>query len=71
MATISITVPDSVVPRIRTAFGHQEGSPPVWVDATVVEVQDNIKVYVKAQVINHESTIAGMIKRNEVSNEPW
>lgn len=71
MAVLTITVPDSVVPRIRTAFGHPVGTPPVWTDATVVEVQDATKVWIKQKVIEYESTQTAMQKRSDVSGEIW
>ena len=48
MATLTITVPDAVVPRIRTAFGHSVAG--VWTDATVVEVQDATKVWINRRL---------------------
>jgi hypothetical protein len=69
VAVLTITVPDSVVPRIRTAFGHSVGG--VWTDATVVEVQDATKVWIKQRVIEYESAQVAMQKRSDVSGEVW
>ncbi len=56
MATLTITVPDAVVTRIRAAFA----TPPVPPDfvssppATVQQVQDAIKAWIHARVILFE-----------------
>lgn len=71
MAQLTITVPDAVVPRIKTAMGHFQGSPAVWVDATVSDVQDAIKNFIKAQVVNYETTQAAIAKNSSVSSEQW
>jgi len=69
MAQLSITVPDAVVSRIRTAMGRSVNN--VWIDATLAEVQAAIKQYIKAQVINYETTQAATVKNTEVSQENW
>ena len=71
MASLTITIPDAVVPRIRTAFGHFEASPPVWVDATVTEVQDAIKNFVHSKVIDYETTQNAIADRAAKSGEVW
>jgi len=71
MAQLSITVPDAVIPRIRTAMGHRDSLNGPWIDATVVEVQAAIKQFIKAQVINYETTQAAQVKNTEVSQENW
>ena len=71
MATLSITVPDAVVPRIRTAMGHTDPITLQRIDATVQEVQDAIKTFIKAQVINYESGVEAATVRNAVSGEVW
>ena len=71
MATLSITVPDAVVPRIRTAMGHTDPITQVRTDATLQEVQDAIKNFIKAQVINYESGVEAILKRDQVSGEIW
>jgi hypothetical protein len=71
MATLTITVPDAVVPRIRTAMGHFDVPTNTWIDATVVEVQAAIKVFIKSKVIEYESTQQAMATRGQVSGEIW
>jgi len=70
MAQLTITVPDAVIPRIRTAMGHKDSNGQ-WVDATLGEVQTAIKGYIKSQVINYETTQAATVKSTEVSQEIW
>lgn len=73
MATLSITVPDAVVPRIKTAMGHWDNTviPAVWIDATLTDVQVAIKAFIKSQVINYETTQAAIAKNAAVSGESW
>lgn len=71
MAQLTITIPDAVVPRIRTAMGHTDPTTQQRVDATVQEVQDAIKNFIKAQVINYETTQAAMATNSQVSSEQW
>lgn len=71
MANLTITVPDAVVPRIRTAMGHTDPITQVRIDATLQEVQDAIKNFIKAQVINYESGVEAILKRDQVSGEVW
>jgi hypothetical protein len=70
MANLTVTIPDSAVPRLRTAMGHFDGSL-VWVDATQQEVLDRVKQYLKSQVINYESTKAAEQDRATRSSESW
>ena len=57
MATLSITVPDAVVPRIQSAFGKlrglQDGNGDPR-DATAAEVNTEIKGYLKGIVLDVE-----------------
>jgi len=72
MATISITVPDSALPRLRAAFGHPDPvTPGAWVDATNAEVMAAVKAALKSKVIDHETTIAAMADRATRSSESW
>lgn len=71
MATLTITVPDAAVPRIKTAMGHRDPNTQLWVDATVSDVQTAIKTFIKSQVINYETTQAAMAKNASVSSETW
>jgi hypothetical protein len=71
MANLTITVPDTVVPRIRTAFGHLDIPTDTWIDATVTEVQDAIKAFCKSRVIDYETLQVNNVKRAQVSGEVW
>jgi hypothetical protein len=60
MATLQITVPDAVVPRIRAAFGKLRGlvdgnGDPR--DATVAEVEAEVKAYLKGIVLDVEGRV--------------
>ena len=80
MATLTITVPDAVVPRIREAFGHL--ATPVrtspWIPATVLEVQNAIKTFVKEKVVAYEGTtiketsnVKFLTDIQTIRNESW
>jgi len=71
MANLTITIPDAVVPRIRTAMGHFDVPTATWVDATVNDIQAAIKVFVKQRVIEYESAQQAMATRSSVSGETW
>ena len=71
MAQLTITVPDSAVPRIRTAFGHVDLLTQQWVDATQAEMLARIKSFLKEQVIGYETTQAAIADRNTRSAEQW
>lgn len=72
MASLTITVPDAVVPRIRVAMGREDPSNPgTRINATVEDIQTAIKQFIKSQVINYETTLAAMQKRDTVSQETW
>jgi hypothetical protein len=61
MATLSITVQDALVPRIRAAIGRElglESSPGVPRSATVAEVEAFVKRVVVEAVRNRERVIA-------------
>lgn len=65
MASITITVPDSTVIRIRAAFGGFNGP------ATVNQIQDTLKAYIKDKVINYEGQVAAQGVINSASAEVW
>lgn len=65
MASMTITVPDAYVPRIREAFGKNGQL------ATVPEIQTEIKEYIRARVINYESRRALDAKRIIIEKEVW
>lgn len=72
MATITITVPDAVVPRILTAFGHWD---PVnigtWIPADQVAMKAALKDFAKQQVLSYESGQARIAAAASVSAEVW
>ena len=67
MAQLTITVPDAVVPRIRTAFGHDSESG--WVLATVTELQAAIRGYVQSRVRDYEGAAARAQAQGVVDDE--
>ena len=62
MATLTITVPDVVVPRIKAAFG--DGS-------TVTTIQDWIKQLIKDKVAGMESQTQAITTAANVQKEIW
>ena len=71
MARLEISVPDSVVQRIRVAFGHSDPLTQLWVDATVGEIETAIKQFIKSHVLNYETTLVAIVERNRISGETW
>ena len=72
MATLSVTIPDTVVARVQTAFGHYDNSvPPVWVNATIADVQAVLKNALKNGVLEYETAQAATTKRAAVNGETW
>ena len=71
MAQLTITVPDTAVPRIRTALGHIDPQTQQWVDATQAEVLAAVKAFLKERVIAHETTQTAIADRNARSAEQW
>ena len=72
MATFSVTVPDAVVARIRTAFGHFDNSvPPIWIDGTVADVQAACKALLKSGVLEYEVRAAALTQRDTNNAEVW
>ena len=80
MATLTITVPDAVVTRIRDAFGHHElpvrTSP--WIPATLAEIQTAIKSFIKEKVVAYEgatirqtSDVKFIADVQAIRNEAW
>lgn len=65
MASLTITVADIYVPRIREAFGKNERL------ATVPEIQAEIKEYIRARVINYEARKSSDAKRTVIEKEVW
>ena len=68
MATISLTIPDAVVPRVLTAFGarlnYLDGQ--AARDATPAVVKEVLKRYVIEVVRSHEQSIAETAAREGV-----
>ena len=71
MATLSITIPDAYVPRVKTAFGHRDPNTQAWVDATTQEVLDALKAYTKGRTIDYETTVNATVDRQNKSQEVW
>lgn len=78
MANLTITIPDAVIPRVQTAFGRTVSSGPlgaqptrVHVDATLTEVQAQVKAWVKQKVQAYEGDLANQVKSDSVSAEVW
>ncbi len=70
MATLSVTVPDAALPRIRAAFGHAESLlDPTWVPATAAEIQAWMRQQLKQRVIDYEGGIAADAARAGVSSD--
>lgn len=69
MATI--TIKDSVIPRLCRAFGHWDQELGQWVDATPQEVLKKVKEYIRSAVEDFEAEEAALAKRSEVQNESW
>lgn len=66
MATISITIPDANVTRVRAAFGHEEDG--IWVAATNPEVQTAITRWVRQRVRDYEERLASDAARAAVQD---
>ena len=71
MATITITIKDDKVTRIRQAFGRFVGDPPVWTPATIAQVETFCKTQIRAHVENYEARIVAEAKHEEVQGETW
>ena len=71
MAVLSVTIPDSAVPRIRVAFGHTDPVTLLWVNATVAEVEAAVKGFLKSHVIDYETGQQAIATRETLSQEDW
>ena len=71
MASLTITVPDAVVSRIRTAFGRTDPNTGIRVPATTQEIEAALKSSVKGTVLEYEASIAANLKRDAVGGETW
>ena len=65
MASLTITVPDGYVPRIREAFG-KSGQP-----ASVADLQKAIKSYIRSRTLQYESAKASTEKYDVIAKEVW
>jgi hypothetical protein len=70
MASLTITVPDALVQRIRAAFGHNDlqGN---RVPATPEEILMVLKSFVKGRVVEYETSLESEVIRNTKSREDW
>lgn len=71
MATLSVTIPDAVVPRIQAAFGHLDPITHLLVLATVADVQAAIKTHLKNRVTDFEASNSAETTRTSVDAEAW
>lgn len=71
--TLSITVTDAQALRARTALGHWDNSvlPAVWAPATAAEVRALILQWLKARVIDYETTQENEVSREAKAAEAW
>ncbi len=70
MANLTVTIPDPVVPRIQLAFGRRDING-VWVPATLAEVRDEIKAFLRSRVGDYEVNIIADAARLTISQEVW
>jgi hypothetical protein len=70
MATLSITVPDAVVSRIKAAFGSTDPLTGVR-SASSAQVVDAIKSYVKTTVQSYEAREAAKTTDAAIGQEAW
>lgn len=68
-----VTVAQDKVNRIRVACGHWDNSvtPPVWVNATVNEVAELLKQYLRNRVIEYETAQMASQCRDNLCQEPF
>lgn len=72
MASLTINVPDELVPRIRAAFGKWDNlDPTLRIPATAAELQAAIKAFVRATTLEFETGEAAKTKRSELNGENW
>ena len=71
MATLTITVPDTIVPRLRAAFGRENPATGGRIPATNEEIQATLKSWVKGITLEYETAQAANIKRAAVGAEDW
>lgn len=71
MATLTITVPDTVVPRIRAAFTVVDLVTGNTKQPTVADIQDALKDYLKLKVLEYEARLEAQAKREQISQEAW
>ncbi len=69
MATLSIIIPDAVVPRVQAALGHSSFDDPTRVPATVAEIRAWMLQQLKQRVIDYEGGIAADAARAGVSSD--
>ena len=71
MATLTLTVPDITVNRIRIAFGHDDPITGDRVLATVAEIQDRLKSFVKQTVMLYEGEQTVQTTYANMTKEVW
>ncbi len=68
MATLTITIPDANVPRVRVAFGHADPLTQAWVNATTAEVAAEVTDFVRKKTRAYEQLLAEQAARDAVQD---
>lgn len=71
MASLSVTVPDSVVGRILIAYGHWDDVKKARVPATPAELRVTLKEVLKAMTLEYEAGLAAQAVRDIINAEVW
>lgn len=71
MANLTVNIPDSVVPRVREAFGKTDPLSGVRTSATVADVQAALQSYLKGYVLEYETAKQAMQTRTAIGQENW
>ena len=71
MATLTVTIADDKVPRIQMAFGTTDPITQVRTPATVPQIQNAVKDFLKARTIDYETTQNAIADRATKSQEVY
>lgn len=71
MATLTVTIADDKVPRIQMAFGTTDPITQVRTPATVPQIQDAVKAFLKGKTIDYETTQNAIADRDTKSQEVY
>ena len=69
MAQLILNLPDTVIPRLNQAFGRKVNG--VLVPASIADVREEIKNFLKSRVIDREVETSNVQRRAELSSEDW